>query len=129
MTGLRSMPVLATADPDALAAFFSEALGFSIAGIRRDEAGGASFAIVAWGAVTVALQRDAASAPPEGWSAYFYISDAKDFAIAAAAGGATLIRGPEDTFYGCREVELKTPEGHVLVFAQDLDPGPEGPGL
>lgn len=122
------MPVLATADPDALAAFFSEALGFAVAGVWRDDDGAASLAIVGWGAITVALQRSAAP-PAEGWSAYFYISDARDFAVAAAAGGATLVRGPEDTFYGCREVELKTPEGHVLVFAQDLDPAPAGPGL
>ncbi|MEM6438847.1 MAG: VOC family protein [Pseudomonadota bacterium] len=129
MTALRAMPVLTTADPEALAAFFSDALGFHLAGLRRDETGAASFGIVFWGAVTVALQRGDAAPPTEGWSLYVYVSDLRDFAMAAGAGGAALLRGPEDTSYGCREVELATPEGHRLVFAQDLDPGPAGPGL
>ncbi|MEO0681302.1 MAG: VOC family protein [Pseudomonadota bacterium] len=129
MTALRAMPVLTAQDPEALADFFSSALGFQIAGLRRDAAGAAVFGIVRWGAVTLALQKGDASPPQEGWSAYLYVSDARDFAMTAGAGGADLLRGPEDTFYACREVEIATPEGHRLVFAQDLDPAPEGPGL
>jgi len=128
MTALRAMPVLTAKDPEATAAFFSDALGFRLAGLRRDETGAATFGIVRWGAVTIALTRGDAP-PPDGWSAYIYVSDVRDFAVAAGAGGAALRRGPEDVFYGCREMEIATPEGHVLVFAQDLDPTPEGPGL
>lgn len=129
MSGLRSMPVLACADPEAVGAFLADGLGFAAAGWWRDEAGQASFGIVSLGTVTLALQRDGEARPPAGWAAYVYVEDAREFAVLAAAAGVTVERGPEDTRYACREVEVRSPEGHLLCFAQDLAPGPQGPGL
>ncbi len=127
MGGLRAMPVLACAEPEAVGEFLVRGLGFRLAGWWRDEEG-PSFGIAALGDVTLGLSREAA-APPQGWSAYIYVSDARDFASVAAANGVELVRGPEDTRYASREVEVRTPEGHLLCFAQDLAPGDRGPGL
>ena len=122
------MPVLTCTDPEAVGRFLTDGLGFRLAGWRRDAEGAAAFGIVRLGAVTLALQRGEARAPA-GWSAYVFVHDARDFAAFAAAQGVAIIRGPEDTRHACREVEVASPEGHVLVFAEDLAPGPEGPGL
>ena len=129
MSGMRAMPVLACAEPEATAEFLCAGLGFSLAGWWRDEAGAPSFGIVRLGDVTLALRREAEARPGAGWAAYVYVEDAADFATLAAANGVALRRGPEDTPYGSREVEVAGPEGHVLCFAQDLAPGPRGPGL
>ncbi|WP_339947141.1 VOC family protein [uncultured Albimonas sp.] len=130
------MPVLACADPQAVAAFLTAGLGFTLAGWWRDEAGAPSFGVARLGDATLALRRaEGPPAAPNGaegptaWAACIYVEDARDFATLAAANGVTIRRGPEDTPYACREVEVASPEGHVLCFAQDLDPGPRGPGL
>lgn len=127
MTGLRAMPVLACADPEAVGEFLARGLGFRLAGWWRDETG-PIFGVAALGDVTLGLSRGRGGAP-EGWAAYIYVSDVRDFASVAAANGVELVRGPEDTGYASREVEVRTPEGHLLCFAQDLAPGDRGPGL
>lgn len=139
MGGIRAMPVLACADPQAVAGFLTAGLGFALAGWWRDEAGAPVFGVARLGDATLGLRRagapgaasaeGAAAEGPAAWSACIYVEDARDFAALAAANGVALRRGPEDTPYACREVEVATPEGHVLCFAQDLDPGPRGPGL
>lgn len=127
MRGLRSMPVLTCADVRSVSEFFTGGLGFSLAG-AWEEKGETSFAIVVLDAVTVALQRGEAR-PQQGWSAYLYVSDVDTFAASIAGRGVNLARGPEDAFYGCREIEVETPEGHLLCLATDLQPSESGPGL
>ncbi|MEM7653020.1 MAG: VOC family protein, partial [Pseudomonadota bacterium] len=63
------------------------------------------------------------------WAAYFYIEDIGSYREELLARGAEIFRGPEDAIYGCREVDIKDPDGHILCFAQDLNPSAEGPGL
>ncbi|MDF2233215.1 hypothetical protein P2H44_11695 [Albimonas sp. CAU 1670] len=134
MGGIRSMPVLACAEPQAVAEFLTAGLGFTLAGWWRDEAGAETFGVARLGDVTLGLRRGEAPVAPAGdgpaaWSACLYVEDARDFATLVAANGVAIRRGPEDTPYACREVEVATPEGHVLCFVQDLEPGPRGPGL
>jgi len=134
MGGIRAMPVLACAEPQAVAEFLTAGLGFTLAGWWRDADGAPTFGVARLGDATLALRRGEAPSgePAEGpaaWSACIYVEDARDFATLAAANGVVLRRGPEDTPYACREVEVASPEGHVLCFVQDLDPGPRGPGL
>lgn len=126
-SGLRAMPCLTVADPAAAAARLSRLFGFDIAGFWRDEAGAETFGIVRLGAVTLGLRRGI-PAPAPGWSAYLYVDDAAGLAELARAQGG-VVEGPEDRPWGCREVLWTDPDGNALCFAEDLRPGPDGPGL
>ena len=123
------MPVLPVGDVAQSAAWFRDRLGFSIAGTWENDDGAADFAIVQMGRITVGLKRSGRDGSGEDWAAYFYLEDIDAFADEILGKGVEVLRGPEDSFYGCREVEVAEPSGNRLCFAQDLKPGPDGPGL
>ena len=129
MSGIRAMPALAVGDVAAAAALLVEGLGFSAVGFWRDEDGAANFGVLRLGQATLALRREAGAAPMQGWAAYIWVEDIDALAAMALAQGVTLTAGPEDAPYAAREIEIALPEGQKLRFAQDLAPGPEGPGL
>ena len=49
-------------------------------------------------------------------SLYVWVADVDAHHARAAAAGAEVFRGPEDTFYGSREYSCRDPEGHVWSF-------------
>ena len=129
--GIRSSPVLRVADVPAAVAYYAEILGFEVGGIWGEPP---CFAIVGLGTVTVML--DAGEKPGrdpvpvnQGWAAYIYIDDANTYFAEVNGRGAHIAREPEDAFYGCRDFDVRDLDGHLLAFGQDLQPGPEGPGL
>ena len=79
--------------------------------------------------ITVGLLRADKGGSGDDWAAYFYLEDIDAFADQVLAKGINVLRGPEDSFYGCREIEVVEPSGNRLCFAQDLRPGVDGPGL
>ena len=92
MGGIRAMPVLACAEPQAVAEFLTAGLGFTLAGWWRDADGAPTFGVARLGDATLALRRGEAPSgePAEGpaaWSACIYVEDARDFATLAAAIG------------------------------------------
>jgi predicted enzyme related to lactoylglutathione lyase len=127
-TGLRSMPCLAATDPAATAGRLERLFGFRTAGFWRDDQGVETFGILRLGLVTLALRRAATVTPQDGWAAYLHVDDATALAELARAQGGVL-DGPEDRPWGCREVLWTDPDGNVICFAEDLRPGPDGPGL
>lgn len=128
-TGFRSMPVLACKDVDRSIVFYQTVVGMELINVYKEGDDPAEFAIMQFGQITLALQRVADWTAHGGWSAYFYVSDARKLATEIEARGGTLARQPEETFYGILEFDLPDPEGHVIAFGQDLAPGPAGPGL
>jgi len=128
-TGHRSMPVLPCVDVDATASFYVDKLGFKLANFWKAEGEATAFAIVSMGTITLALQHAPDFKPFLGWSAYLYVDDVKALAAIAGARGVDVQTAPHKTFYGMLEFDLKDPEGHVIAFGQDLQPGKEGPGL
>ncbi|GIX12290.1 MAG: hypothetical protein KatS3mg118_0249 [Paracoccaceae bacterium] len=127
-TGLRAMPCLPCTDPADTAARLGRLFGFTAAGFWRDANGAETFGILRLGAVTLALRRAASVSPQEGWAAYLFVDDAAALAELARAQGG-IVDGPEDRPWGCREVLWTDPDGNILCFAEDLRPGPDGPGL
>ena len=126
---LRAAPVLQVKDVVASAAFYGEKLGFDTCGMWGEPP---CFCIVGRGAVTLFLdqQREEGAAPTnQYWAAYVYVDDADAMAQTLRSNGVELLRGPEDAPYGCREIDVRDPDGHILCFGQDLDPPSEGPGL
>jgi predicted enzyme related to lactoylglutathione lyase len=54
----------------------------------------------------------------ETWDAYFDVEGLDTLHAALVARGARVIRGPERTEYGTREVDVADPDGYVLCFAE-----------
>ncbi len=127
--GQRSMPILPAISVGDSVAFFVDGLGFDLAGSWNDEAGVESFAIVRMDAVTVGIAKSERSGSGEDWAAYVYLKDVATFVDQVQGNGVRVVRGPEDSFYFCREVEVEDPNGNRLCFAQDLKPSDGGPGL
>jgi catechol 2,3-dioxygenase-like lactoylglutathione lyase family enzyme len=54
------------------------------------------------------------------WDVYVRVQDVGAEVRALAAAGVALDRGPCDTFYEMREIEVLDPDGHRICFAQDI---------
>jgi PhnB protein len=50
-------------------------------------------------------------------SVYVYVDDVDEHHARAQAAGATIVREPEDQFYGDRNYAAQDPEGHEWFFA------------
>lgn len=125
----RSSPVIQVKDVVQSRDFYCDKLGFTHGNLWGDPP---CFGIVGRGAVTLFLDQaqDNGSIPlNQYWAAYFYISDVDALAAELTDRGVDILRGPEDAPHGCREFDIRDPDGHIICFGQDLQPGPDGPGL
>lgn len=125
----RSMPVIEVADVEKSAAFYRDRLGFSPGPFFGSPP---AFCIVGRDTVTIALDRsqETGRAPQnQYWAAYVYVEDADALAEEMRGKGVEIIREPEDQPYGCRDFDVRDPDGHIIGFGQDLQPSGAGPGL
>lgn len=58
---------------------------------------------------------------PHAWDAYVYVCDADSLHAEFARRGAEIVRPPEDQDYGCRDFEVRDPDGYIICFGQDLE--------
>lgn len=126
---IRSMPVLQVADVRQSEGFYRGTLGFVSHGFWGD---GPDFCIVQHGRVTIALDRSRDGAPVpinQYWAAYIYVEDADSLCTRFREAGAQIVREPEDMPYGLRDFDIRDPDGHVIAFGHDLEPGEADPGL
>lgn len=126
---IRSMPVLQVSDVKRSEAFYCDKLGFRSHGTWGE---GPDFAIVQHGRVTIALDRTRDGGPVptnQYWAAYVYVEDADALCEQVSHAGIEIVRGPEDMPYGLRDFDIRDPDGHILAFGHDLDPGAVEPGL
>ena len=65
--------------------------------------------------------------PTGAWDVYLRVARIADEIAALAANDVAVDRGPTDTVYEMREVEVLDPDGYRFCFAQDLagEPGPD----
>jgi len=61
-------------------------------------------------------RRDHPDAP---WDAYIWVGVLGVMENELRSKGAKIIRGPEDTFYQTREIEIEDCNGYVICFGQD----------
>ena len=127
--GQRSMPILPAKDFGEMIAFYTDGLGFSLAGVQKDKDGSDKFAIVQMDQVTIGFTASESQRPASEWAAYIYVEDISTFVDQIQGNGVRITRGPEESFYHCNEVEVEDPNGNLLCFAQDMRPGSDGPGL
>jgi catechol 2,3-dioxygenase-like lactoylglutathione lyase family enzyme len=112
--------VLAVRDIDASARYFCEALGFVL---EWPEA--ADWRLVQRDGVRVMLGKcpdatPAAEIGPHSWFAYLHTDRVDRLHAELTANGAIILQPPVDRAYGMREVVVATPDGHRIVFGQDL---------
>ena len=55
------------------------------------------------------------------WDAYIRVRDVRPLYDEFKAKGVRIVRGPEDTFYFMREVEIEDVNGYALCFGQDIE--------
>jgi len=61
---------------------------------------------------------------------YIYVADVETLCADFRQKGAEIVRGIEDMPYGCRDFDVRDPDGHPIAFGQDMNPGKEKrPGL
>lgn len=113
-----SIPVLRVSDYARAKAFWTDVLGFVVG-----EEGGdpPRFGIFHRDRATVFVDAWAGPdpEPSPGWRAYFHCDDVDGLAEYLAASGLD-VRGPRDTVYGMREIEIRDPAGNILCFGQDI---------
>ena len=126
---VRSAPILQVRDVVKSAAFYTEKLGFTSANMWGEPP---CFCIVGRETVTIFLDQQREEGPlpvNQYWAAYVYVDDVDGYMAELKARGVEIIRGPENTDYGCREIDVRDLDGHIIGFGQDIAPSGRGPGL
>ena len=56
------------------------------------------------------------------WDAYFWCEGLDEYFLRLNEQGATFIHEIEErAYYGMRELAVADPDGHMIVFAEDMD--------
>lgn len=120
---LSSTPLLVVSDLQRSLAFCRDALGFSEPSVWGEPP---CFAMLCRDGFELMLSLAAGESrvQPNGpggtWDVYLRVADVAAEAAALAFAGVELAKGPTDTFYAMREIEVLDPDGHRFCFAQDL---------
>ena len=120
--------MLLCADVPASVRFYTDVLGFEVVD-RMDDVGATGFASLRNGKAMVMLASPTyiPRAPqvdgryPQA-AYYFYVEDA-DALRRSVVDACWPASECADRFYGLREFAVVDPEGHVLLFGQDIGPG------
>ncbi len=119
------VPLLMCDDVPAQIRFYTEVLGFTVVD-RMDDVGASGFASLESGgaAIMLASPTYVPKAPRVGdrypQSAYYiYVRDVEALRRRVVEAGRPATECV-DRFYGLREFEVVDPEGHVLLFGQEI---------
>lgn len=125
------VPMLMCADVQASVRFYRDVLGFKVVD-RMDDVGATGFASLRNGAAQIMLASPTYIPRAPGVEGrytqaayYFYVEDA-DALRESVIGAGWSATACVDRFYGLREFEVVDPEGHVLLFGQDIGPARKG---
>jgi predicted enzyme related to lactoylglutathione lyase len=116
---VQSAAILEVKDVKASEAFFREKLGFQRGGMFGEPP---VFCITSRDDVSVFLDQSRTLRPTplnQYWAAYIYVDDVDGLAAEFQSRGVEIIRGPCDQEYGCREIDVRYPDGHVIGFGQN----------
>ncbi len=112
-------PVLLVNDIHRAVSFYTEKLGFTVNELHGEPP---SFAMAMSNDKTIMLKQSAGG-PRENaaslsgvWDVYLWVRDIDAVAETLRSAGVAIHRGPEKTPYGCTEIEIKDPDGHLIAF-------------
>jgi catechol 2,3-dioxygenase-like lactoylglutathione lyase family enzyme len=121
MTNIRACTfVLAVRDLAASRRFYTEQLGFV------EDLAVAGWSFLSRGACEIRIGHcpdamPASQLQDHAWFAYLQVADARALHDEYAAAGVTFWHPLQDKPWGCREFAVVTPDGHRIVFGQDLE--------
>lgn len=131
-----STPMYTVADIDRSIAYYTGALGLSVANVMKGEDGNtfhAEFQVSADGRPLTILMigLESAEAGPHGvspntggykpsFNAYLYVADVDGFIAQAAEAGAEVVEEPTDQFWGDRTAYLRDPDGYLWMIASKI---------
>ena len=101
-------------------AFYREKLGFNAGGFYGEPP---TFCIVTRDRVTVFLDKVRTPHPiplNQYWAVYMYVDDVDAMYAELKARGVVIDREIEDQFYGCRDFDVRDPDGHLIGIGQNL---------
>ena len=116
---VQSATILEVKDVKISEAFFREKLGFQRGGMFGEPP---VFCIASRDDVSIFLDQSRTPRPTplnQYWAAYFYVDDVDGLAAELKSRGVEIIRGPCDQDYGCREIDVRDPDGHIIGFGQN----------
>jgi len=97
-------------------AFFTEKLGFRVDTVFGKQP---AFAMLCRDDVTVMLAcKPMIPWSHKGWAVYIWIDDIEALAAEFESRRVTINSGPTLKEYGCKEIEVLTPDGRGIVFGQ-----------
>ena len=116
-----SATVLEVSDVVASEAFYREKLGFSPGRFYGEPP---TFCLMSRDRVRVYLDktRTTPRSTPlnQYWALYIYVDDVDAMAAEIAARGVPFDRDIEDQDYGCRDFDVRDPDGHLIGIGQTL---------
>lgn len=116
-------PLFVVSDLPRSVDFYCQQLGFGKPSVYGDPP---CFAMLYRDGFELMLRRaeDPGYVKPHGshgvWDLYISVADVAAERAALAAAGVKIDKGPTDTFYSMREIEVLDPDGHRICFAQDI---------
>src|SRR5262245_36410931 len=119
---LTSTPVLVVSDLKRSIDFYVKQLGFEEPSVWGDPP---CFAMLNRNGfeLMLSLVESEGGVRPNGptgvWDVYLRVDDVAAEQAALEAAGAKIEKGPVDTFYDMREIEVVDPDGHRWCFGQD----------
>jgi hypothetical protein len=107
-------------DIDLSARYFCKHLGFTLAWHDAPD-----WRLVQRDSVRIMLGKcpdatPAAQLGPHSWFAYLDVEDVDKLHSEFVASEAIILQPPSDTSYRMRELVIATPDGHRIVFGQDV---------
>ena len=122
---LEHATTLEVKDVVASEAFYREKLGFRPGYFYGEPL---SFCICSRDKVTIFLDKTRTSprATPlnQYWALYVYVDDVDAMAAEIAGRGVPFDREVEDQDYGCRDFDVRDPDGHLIGIGQKLGKQP-----
>ena len=110
-------PVLCVSDLRTMLAYFETQLGFRVQGTAGDLP---SWASLARDGMEIMLVCGNYPKPAADWTAYIYVTDADALYGEIKQRGAEILAEPIDKPYGCREFEVRLPDGSLLAFGANV---------
>ena len=121
---LESATILEVKNVIASEIFYREKLGFRPGVFFGDPP---TFCITSRDKVTIFFDKTRTSpcATPlnQHWALYIYVDDVDAVAAELAARGVVFNRDIEDQDYGCRDFDVREPDGHLIGIGQKLAKG------